>query len=339
MAVPSSARRITNLDRFRQAVLLHLLKRADLRLISVWHPSFLSLLLDTLARDWELLLAQLSLECPARATALRAANPNQPPTIWPNLRLVSCWADAHARGPAEELRRRLPGVTLQPKGLLATEGCITLPFAGCLPVAVHSHFFEFADESGGVHPLQDLRLGDCYEVILTTGGGLWRYRLGDQVEVTGFVERTPTLKFLGRSGNVSDRCGEKLAEAFVIDVLRSVCPTAHFAMLAPERAGDVWRYVLYLENGDATHSELSRVRLDAALSANPHYALCRRLGQLGEPLVVCVSGNAYARFTAAEMARGMRLGGIKPVALSQHTDWHTHLQSGFPAVSESESRL
>ena len=323
MAVPCDTRHISDLRVFRHTVLLHLLRRPDLRLISIWHPSFLALLLDTLIHDWKELLAKLNEVSRARARALRSTNPAEPHTIWPHLRIVSCWADAQARGPADDLRRRLLNVMIQPKGLLATEACVTLPFRGSHPVAVTSHFFEFIDDSGNIHPVENLRPGGSYEVIVTTGGGLWRYRLGDRVEVTGFAERTPTLRFLGRTGNVSDRCGEKLAEAFVSQVLTKLYPAATFAMLAPECDVGIWRYALYLETTVELDCEIDD--LDRALSANPHYALCRRLGQLAAPRVIPVR-DAYARFTAAEIARGMRLGDIKPVALSQRTDWAEHLK-------------
>jgi hypothetical protein len=321
MAVPSNTRHIRDLDQFRQTVLLHLLRRADLRLISVWHPSFLTLLLDALEQTWDELLGLLAQTDPSRARELRSAHPARPYTIWPRLRVVSCWADGHARGPADELQRRLPNATVQAKGLLATEAFVTIPWGGSHPVAVTSHFFEFRDDAGRIHPIEDLRRGEAYEVIVTTGGGLWRYCLGDRVEVTGFVERTPALTFLGRTGNVSDRCGEKLAEAFVARVLATLFPSARFAMLAPEYNESLCAYGVFLEEVDEARSDGQAV--DAALNANPHYALCRRLGQLGPPRVIRVR-DAYARFAAAEVARGMRLGDIKPVALSQRTDWAKH---------------
>ena len=44
MAVPNDVKNISNMDAFRYVTLLHLLRRPDLRLISVWIPTFLSLL-------------------------------------------------------------------------------------------------------------------------------------------------------------------------------------------------------------------------------------------------------------------------------------------------------
>jgi hypothetical protein len=330
MAVPSSTRHIRELADFRRTVLLHLLRRADLRLISVWHPSFLTLLLDTLERDWDSLLGELEHDRdPRRARALRTADRLRPETIWPALAIVSCWADGQAQGAAAVLQKRLPTVTVQPKGLLATEAFVTVPFGGHFPVAVRSHFFEFIDNDGAIHPIEDLHTGQSYEVVVTTGGGLWRYRLGDRVEVTGFLGDTPTLRFLGRVGNVSDLCGEKLSETFVGQVLRALCPSAAFAMLAPEtKDGDaVRRYTLYLSEEYQPH--FNEFDLDRALSANPHYELCRRLQQLEHARIVRVEGNAYERFTAAETARGMRLGDIKPIALSQRKDWSPHLEKEY----------
>ncbi|MEO6184545.1 MAG: GH3 auxin-responsive promoter family protein, partial [Verrucomicrobiota bacterium] len=54
--VPSLVQRAASLETFRYATLLCLLRCRDLRLISVWHPSFLSLLLDALPSHWKNLL-------------------------------------------------------------------------------------------------------------------------------------------------------------------------------------------------------------------------------------------------------------------------------------------
>ncbi|KAJ0812236.1 putative GH3 family protein [Helianthus annuus] len=47
-------------------------------------------------------------------------------------------------------------------------------------------------------PLSKVNIGQQYEIVLTTFTGLYRYRLGDVVEVAGFYEETPKLKFLCR---------------------------------------------------------------------------------------------------------------------------------------------
>lgn len=326
MAVPSLVRLIGDLAAFRIGVLRHLVACPDLRLVSVWHPSFFTLLLDTLVGEWDAVLAAVPA---ARARALRRSDPRRPETIWPALRVVSCWGDALAAGPAADLQRRLPQAVVEPKGLLATEAFVSVPCGGARPLAITSHFLEFIQDDGRVVPADALRDGETYEVVVTTGGGLWRYRLGDRVRVEGRVGRTAAIRFLGRAGNVSDCCGEKLAEEFVAGVLAACCGGARFAMLAPEADAAGWRYALYLDAAGAARADAARV--EAALRANPHYALCRDLGQLGPVRLYPVAGDAYEQFVAAEAARGRRIGDIKPAALSRRTDWSARFRFGAVA--------
>ena len=189
---------------------------------------------------------------PHRADTLRRASPTDPHALWPHLRVVSCWSHGQAGIAATDLQRRLPHVSLQPKGLLATEAFVSIPFGKHHPIAVASHFLEFADEHGEPRLAHELRLGETYSVIVTTGGGLWRYRLGDSVKVEGFLAATPSLRFIGRGGSVSDLCGEKLAEAFVTRAIEAACASCgfapRFAMLAPEaEATGGWSYTLFVE--------------------------------------------------------------------------------------------
>jgi hypothetical protein len=310
LAVSSAVRHERDMDEFWRKTLVGVLGRRDLRLISVWHPSFLELLLEAAERRWDEMCA--GIPDTRRAMELRAAGPRAWERWWPELRVVSCWGE-QAAGPGwRELRRKFPGVWVQAKGLLATEAAVTIPWRGEYPLAVTSHFFEFIDEAGGVRLADELERGRSYEVVVTNGGGLWRYRLGDMVECTGRMAATPTLRFLGRAGNVSDLCGEKLSEAFVAEVLRGLWPETErpdWAVLraCEGRAG----YELEVTGTGGGEARLAE-RLETALAANPHYAWARKLGQLEPVRVVEVrDGAARERLRAA---RG-RMGDVKPVVL------------------------
>lgn len=329
LAVPGTVRHIRDMEAFRYTTLLFLLRRRDLSLISVWHPSFLTLLVGALPGFWDRLLHEiehggLTPPAPARAAELRGLAPDAPTRLWPNLGLISCWGDAHAALALPELARTFPGVEIQPKGLLATEGFVTIPFAGRWPLAIRSHFFEFLSEEGDDPRFAwELEEGGIYSVVLTTGGGLYRYRLQDRVRVEGFVERTPSLRFLGKEGHVSDLRGEKLHESFVASVLAHVFERAGiapcFALLAPtdERAAG---YVLYLETEAALPDGLTEM-LDEELSGNPHYRLCRTLGQLAAVQVVPVAKDAFSRYLEHCRRQGQRSGDVKPLALSPWSGW------------------
>lgn len=311
------------LDAFQYATLLALLRERSLRLISVWHPSFLTLLLDALPAHWDALLAEIARNLPQRARELERANPLRPESLWPRLQVISCWGDGHAEFAFAELGRRFPRTRFQRKGLLATEAFVTIPFANKHPLAVCSHFFEFADATGHLRLAHELREGETYEVIVTTSGGLWRYRLGDLVRVNGFVEATPSFQFLGRSGNVSDLRGEKLSEAFVAGAIHRVATQLGqpgFAMLAPETPADnPPHYVLFLP-GEAPLTSW-HARLEAELRQNPHYDYCRQLGQLGALSVQAVGSNAGEIVLQREALAGKRLGEFKSNYLSKHSNW------------------
>ncbi|MHC4218589.1 MAG: GH3 auxin-responsive promoter family protein [Planctomycetota bacterium] len=261
LAIPSAVRLIGDLETWRYVTLLHLLGTRELRLISVWHPSFLTLLLAEIDRSWPRLLDDLGggtvrPPCrlrpnPRRADELRRLGPDAVSSFWPNLGLISCWGDAQAAPYLDSVRDLFPGVAVQIKGLLATEGFVTIPCAEARPLAVTSHFFEFIGDDGRVSLAHKLEPGGVYSVVLTTGGGLYRYRLQDRVHVTGRYRHTPTLAFVGKEDDVSDRFGEKLSDGFVAGVLQSLFAqhALHpaFALLAPDTDGRRWRYALYVE--------------------------------------------------------------------------------------------
>ncbi|MBW8878402.1 MAG: GH3 auxin-responsive promoter family protein [Acidobacteria bacterium] len=338
LAVPGAVRFLRDVESFRYATLLFLLRRADLTLISVWHPSFLILLMGTLPKLWPDLLREVeggrkiagrSLKpLPGRAAELRRLAPDALVRIWPRLGLISCWGDAHAALHLEEVRRAFPGVEIQPKGLLATEAFVTIPFAGQMPLAIRSHFFEFLTEgAAGERPrlAHELEPGGVYSAVVTTGGGLYRYRLEDRVEVTGFAGRTPSLRFLGREGHVSDLRGEKLHESFVAGALarafRRLAIAPRFAMLAPEAdSASAPRYVLYVEIAGQAPPGLAAA-VEEELAANPHYRACVALGQLAPAAVFFVEGSAFPRYLQQCRERGQRLGDVKPLALSSAVGW------------------
>jgi len=348
MAVPSSLRYVRDTRAFWRLTALALLRRRELRLVSVWHPSFVDLLMEAASDSWpELLEAVGNGTCPwldalpadaragwtttpdqRRAAELRRVGCDDWPSWWPQMQVVSCGAEAGWRAIARRVAERAPHVLVQPKGLLATEGVVTIPYASSHVLAVTSHFFEFIDRRGDIRLAHELERGDEYEVVLSNGGGLWRYRLGDVVACTGHLKATPTLQFLGRAGHVSDLRGEKLSEAFVAQALREAWradETPSYAALRPWSDGRAAGYeLLVADDGDTSAARVQHVerveRVERALCENPHYALALRLGQL-QPL----RGRSVSRDVAREdlASHPGRLGDAKPRLLLSAVETHS----------------
>jgi hypothetical protein len=360
MAVPNAVKQIGDIAIFRYVTLLFLLRRPDLRLISVWNPTFLSLLVEPLPRWWGSLcqdiaegtlsppgalssdlhaaLSRMLPPDPTRARQLAGIAPGDVRAIWPDLGLISCWAD----GPSSPYAKRLAdgpfaGIRMQPKGLLATEAFVSFPLVGAPSgvLAATSHFFEFQPVDEALAPLrEETRLahqveeGGVYAVIVTTGGGLYRYQLHDLVQVVGRVGQAPCLQFLGKTDRVSDWFGEKLNEQFVAAVLdrlfRARGWSPGFAMLAPDNRTDGFRYTLYVEIAeDHAPGDLDDLRreLDRELRAGFHYDYCRKLGQLAATDVMAVGPGAAEIYIRACAAGGQKLGNIKPASLHKDTGW------------------
>ena len=361
MAVPAELASVPGLDTCVYLTLRFLLQARSLTFISVWNPSFLQILLNQLELHGERLVRDLldgeasvcallprGITNSLRRDATQAGNLRamlgrgriEAEALWPRLKLISCWTSADSAGMKSEIQRAFPGVAIQGKGLLATEGVVSIPverYKGCV-AAVTSHFMEFLDpESGACRLVSELEQGAEYSVVLTTGGGFWRYRLADRVRVTGFAERTPILEFIGKEDCVSDLRGEKLNAIFVAKALEEFerCRSATFAMLAPSCCDrGIPGYILFLESG---HGETDlAVRLDEKLQANPQYAYCRRLGQLAEPRLFLIQSGAREAYLKHCEALGLRAGNVKLTALSKRGGWEEVFLGGFVSAESEE---
>lgn len=369
LVAPPTLSQVREIEAFRYATLWALLSAADLALISVWNPTFLTILMrrmetwsDRLAKDLtdgELRIPQ----CESHSVAAVAAWCRLPrrrgreaadilqsdaplarkvTELWPRLALISCWADGAAALPLPELQSMFPHVEIQPKGLLATEGCVTFPLVGrAAPVlAVRSHFFEF-EPLGGPEPTRpllmahELNSGETYRVVMTTGGGLYRYQLRDEVECVGFENQCPLLRFRGKSDRVSDLVGEKLSEAQVraaIDAAFADRPP-QFALLAPCVERQPMRYLLFCEWAERAPTsdtlEAARTVLQRTLERNPHYEYAVKWGQLAPVEIRVLDGRRKSGWQIFEercLARGQKLGDVKPTALDSEFGWSGRFQ-------------
>jgi len=342
LSVPAEIAGVADIESSLYVTLFFLLRDRNLSLISVWNPNFFSILLKH-AREWSGHLvrdihdgeirrvnltdaiARKQLASPQRARDVERCLSDahmKLTDLWPRLAVVSCWGDAEAAPEVQELERKFPDVAFQRKGLLATEGVITIPRAGAGNVAaILSHFLEFLDDQGRPHLVHEVEPGAEYSVVITTSGGLWRYRLGDRVRVTGSLRRTPLLEFVGKEDGVCDLRGEKLNPAFAGSVLRELrgellLPVG-FAMLAPSRTPEAG-YLLFVEQSGP--AALATV-LENKLRTNPQYAYARNLGQLAAPRVINCGPNAAERYLERCILLGQRAGDVKPTSLHLAEGW------------------
>ena len=363
LVAPPAVTRLPDMDASRYVTLFCLLRAADLALISVWNPTFLTALFSRFEEWRDRLCADIARGRPSlvdarflprwrpdasRAAALasvfrsRLPPPEKLRLAWPRLALISCWTDAAAGLFLPELRALFPDVEIQPKGLLATEGVVSLPLVGRAgaALAIRSHFFEFeeAGSPGGRFRLaHELDRGGRYRVVLTTGGGLYRYALRDEVELVGLVHQCPLLRFLGKADRVSDLVGEKLSESHVRTVLDRLFAAGglqpRFALLAPVLDRPP-RYRLYVQGPTRDAAPRLTAGLQSGLEENPYYRHAVVLGQLAQAEVRLLDADGpplWAIYERHYLEKGQRCGDIKPAALDGWTGWPNLFEQARPS--------
>ena len=326
--VPPELKKIQDGATYRRALAAVLIAEARLETISVWSPTYLLTLLETIRQDADAILedlrrgetggAEQRIPLPpvaAERLEMLASGASDWRALWPKLLLVSCWTDAASATFLPALERELPGVLIQGKGLLATEAPITVPLMGAAaPVPLLDEvFLEFERDDGSLARLHELQRGEEAKVIVTQGGGFLRYRMKDRVRVEARLGRTPTLRFLGRDGRSSDLVGEKLGEPFVRAVLAEVFGnTGHCSyLIADPGDGNMPGYVCVTDHPMGLREpDVLAERLDAVLEANYHYGQARGLGQL-RALRVVGRPDAAAEYERRQLERGMSWGQIK----------------------------
>lgn len=358
---PGELKDVRNTEAYYYVTLLLLLREQDLGWLSIWNPTYALQLMDSLSDSFSSLIADIarggcsapgvpehvlnSLDSRLKASPARAeflqqilhSTGNLPELIslvWPKLRLISCWTDGWAGSYIAQLKKIFPGCSVQPKGLLATEGIVTMPRTrdGVLqfPLTVSSHFYEFIDhETGETHLATEVVTDREYEVVITTGGGLYRYCTADMVKVTGWYNKAPCLRFIGRRGGISDICGEKLEERFVseiaVETISRCNVNATMNFLAPEILNSSARYILYLCSDD-DKSKLTNLasEVDKGLCRNIHYKNARELGQLEPVAVYAVSKKGEATYYNERCSSGC-MGTMKIQSLDTGMNWRQKL--------------
>jgi hypothetical protein len=357
LVVPPEITRVKSVPCFTYLTLLFLLREKNLRYLSIWSPSYWLALTQRLKGDFPDLLedirqgtlrSNLELDpalrekickhlfpAPQRAQELERVCAGELKNLWrawPKLSVISCWMDAHSGRAANELKNLFPEVRFEGKGLLATEAVVSIPFgrAGKKVLAYQSHFYEFVDVvSERLCFAWELQAGGSYRVIVTTGGGLYRYCLRDIIRVENFDGSLPAISFRGKEELISDYVGEKLDEVHVHSIRnraeKNLGLAFSFFLLAPATQVKPYAYTLFIELEEETTGDKVQALhtlIENALDENYHYAHARNLGQLGPVRLFMVdSQTARSSYLTRALARGQRLGDIKWHALSPEDGW------------------
>jgi len=258
--------------------------------------------------------------------------------LWPNLQLAICWRSPMVRPYLELLKRFLGTLPQRDYITMGSEGVIAIPFedgASGGVLAIDIHFYEFIPEEWADRDdpptllAHQVEVGRNYVVVLSTSAGLYRYNIGDVVQVRDFIGATPVVEFLHRTGHTCSLTGEKLTEDQVAGAVSQVasklglslqaftmCPISrpfpHYAVLA--EWDTAW---------DRTFLSQFLAELDRALGCrNVEYESKRTSRRLGPPEFWVLQPGSYEGLRKRRVTAGVSDAQVKLTCLTGDLNWH-----------------
>ncbi|KAG6522176.1 indole-3-acetic acid-amido synthetase GH3.10-like [Zingiber officinale] len=265
------------------------------------------------------------------------------PELWPSAKYVSAIMTGSMIPYTKKLRHYAGGeaVPLVSAGYGSTESWIGAnlepknpPEKVTFTVMPTFAYFEFIpllderDKKGILEaeepvPLAGVVVGRKYEIVLTTFNGLYRYRLGDVVEVTGFYKRAPRLAFVYRKNLIltvnidknTERDLQQAVETAAGLLSESGAELVDFTSYADVvAAGECsGHYVVYWElKGEAADGVLKEccAAMDAAF-ADQGYVVSRRTRSIGPLELRVVAAGAFREIMEHYIGNGAAVSQFK----------------------------
>ncbi|XP_071789171.1 uncharacterized protein [Asterias amurensis] len=246
--------------------------------------------------------------------------------IWPHLEFISA---IEISGYLRKIEARYAkGTRFFSIAYGSTEGIIALNyFLNTKPpqyvLLPEQMVVEFIPEhlSGEENPdtllMDEVEVGKRYEIVLTTTLGLYRYRLGDVIEIVGFHERCPVIAMRYRTGELLNLRSEKIdvlvVNNAVQDLLAGLNETSLIEWTCAESTlmyDDDCEYDMFytlfveLESKSKIHLSAEQKSLfDKSLrKQHEFYEHYRHIGTICEARVLVVRSGSFHRLQECIMA-------------------------------------
>jgi hypothetical protein len=274
---------------------------------------------------------------PRRAGELQALKARYgrvlPKHYWPNMQMINVWMCGNTGLYLEKVKDAFPeGAFFHEFGYYSTECKAGLVLkSNTLDTVIFGHktYWEFiraADESPEPRTCQlwEVKPGERYYPVITTSAGLYRYDMDDIVEVSGFYNGFPLIRFIQKGNGIISMTGEKLHERQFIEAVHAAqkdldLSLAFFVGFANLEESN---YQFYYEFADQETAgirveELS-ARVDHYLKQfNSEYKSKRDSNRIKNPGTFLLVSNSFEKFKAACIDLGYRDGQFKLNLLMQ----------------------
>ncbi len=249
--------------------------------------------------------------------------------IWPDVRYVLAIGGKSFSYYTDKMKGYAGHIPIHHFAYAASEGIFgiaeKMDVPDCYVLFPEAGFFEFlpaeGEETGHGRPLfmWELDIGERYELLFTNHSGLYRYCMGDVVEVTGWYGQAPVVKFCYRKNQVLNIAGEKSNQEQLEEAIRQFgsrmrCEVIGYCV--QEDMSDVLpRYLFYLECTDIDPLGAEVMLDDCLCWVNYEYKGCRSMNEIGRLQICYLREGSFGRYEEQLAADGKPMGQNKRICI------------------------
>lgn len=176
-------------------------------------------------------------------------------------------------------------------------------------------FFEFEDSDGVVVPIDGVQTDREYSLIVTTGAGLWRYRLGDKIR---FHSTDPfTIEYVVRDDSLScldHEIGERTLHQVIEELQKQNWVGLRRFHVGTDDALSRHVWIFELNRYTAIRDGLSMAIDEGLMSLHDGYRDYRQRDKWNEPLIISFTADLWDRVVSG-LANGQPTSSRLPVIL------------------------
>lgn len=197
-----------------------------------------------------------------------------------------------------------------PKQLLLLDSC----YYEFIPV------IEDAVMEDQICSIDELKVGNYYEIVITNQSGLYRYRCGDVIKVLDYRNDCPYIQFAYRKGQLLNLTGEKTTEEHMQALIHKIeemadCRINHWTAYNSTDEFP-YHYVLLIENEEGKDlSVYSHEAHELLRSINPRYEIFFASLRLGPLIIWNQEFGTNKAWMQKKIQEGVSPSQVKPVRI------------------------
>ncbi|GMO27240.1 MAG: GH3 auxin-responsive promoter family protein [Termitinemataceae bacterium] len=275
---------------------------------------------------------------PVRAQELRDLKTKYgnvlPKHYWPNLQIVNCWLCGNTNVYYQKIKDSFPkNCVFHEFSYVSSEcksGVVLESNTKETILFGHKVFFEFIHESEltssnpRIYQLDEIKLGERYNILVTTSSGLYRYNMSDLVEVNGFYNQFPKISFVQKVNGIVSLTGEKLAERQFINAVKETEQETgkelRFFVGFADLDKSTYRFYYEFANQNTSVEEaksLTNIIDKKLMKFNAEYGDKRSSDRVKNPITHLLIEDSFEKFKARCIDLGYRDGQFKLNLLMQ----------------------